>query len=170
MAATEPVLKSGNGKWVRDDVPKRQWTCVGIEDLGEPEATCEMCECTTIRYVHFMEHEDYADVLGCGCICSGQMEGDYEHAKQRERAMVRVAARRKRWLSRHWRRSIGGNDYINTDGFNIVIFRKDDGSWGGRVKDRATGQAIFARRRYDSSDRAKLAAFDAMVWMNERIA
>jgi hypothetical protein len=40
------------GKWSQAGVPHRGWSCVGVEDLGAPEATCEMCETQKIRYVH----------------------------------------------------------------------------------------------------------------------
>jgi len=40
------------GKWSQAGVPHRGWTCVDIDDLGEPSATCEMCETQEIRYVH----------------------------------------------------------------------------------------------------------------------
>ena len=47
------------GKWSRVGVPHKGWTCVNVEDLGEPEAVCEMCEIQQIRYVHWMEHQTF---------------------------------------------------------------------------------------------------------------
>lgn len=32
------------GEWAQCGVPHKGWTCVDIEDLGEPSAVCEMCE------------------------------------------------------------------------------------------------------------------------------
>lgn len=64
------------GKWIEPGVPHKGWQCTGIEDLGEPAATCEMCEVMPIRYVHTMAHDDYPGELGCGCICAGHMEED----------------------------------------------------------------------------------------------
>lgn len=40
------------GKWSQQGVPKKGWTCIGFEDLGEPSTQCEMCENQDIRYVH----------------------------------------------------------------------------------------------------------------------
>lgn len=41
--------------------------CADIDDLGEPSQVCEMCEGVDIRYVHFMQHQDYPEILGVGC-------------------------------------------------------------------------------------------------------
>ena len=30
-----------------------------------------MCQMQEIRYVHHMQHSQYPDVLGCGCVCDG---------------------------------------------------------------------------------------------------
>ena len=155
-------------KWSRPGVPHRGWTCVDVDDLGEPSAICEMCEQQEIRYVHHMQHPGYAGELEVGCVCAGRMEEDYERPRKRERNLRNAAQRRRRWLSRKWKTSGRGNAYINTDGLNITIFQNDDGSWGGRIMDRATDQVITARRRYASEDKAKLAAFDVMIFLKTR--
>lgn len=49
----------GRGKWSQRDVPHKGWTCVRVDDLGEPSVTCEMCEFQAIRYVHHMSHPEY---------------------------------------------------------------------------------------------------------------
>ena len=46
------------GKWSEAGVPKKGWTCVGVEDLEEPSQLCEMCDSAEIRYAHIMEHPD----------------------------------------------------------------------------------------------------------------
>ncbi len=162
-------MGKNRGKWSEQGVPHKGWICVHVEDLGEPDTVCEMCEFQEIRYVHYMEHTDYSDTLGVGCICAEHMEEDYEAPRQRERVLRNARQRRRRWLSRTWRVSSKGNTFLNTDGFNIVIFQKADGSWGGRLKDRETGQSISSNRRYNSEDRAKLAAFDGMIFLkNEK--
>src|SRR5271165_3475344 len=110
---------SGTGKWGQQGVPQRGWECTYIEDLGEPAATCEMCEAITIRYVHHMEHPDYADTLRCGCICAGYMEQDPAGAREREKSFKNRLSRRSKWLLRKWRTSYSGNEFINADGFNV---------------------------------------------------
>ena len=67
-----------SGKWGQLEVPHTGWTCVSVDDLGAPDAVCEMCETQEIRYVHHMEHPDYRESLGVGCICAETMEDDYE--------------------------------------------------------------------------------------------
>jgi hypothetical protein len=136
-----------HGKWSQPGVPKKGWRFTGdIEDLGAPDGTCEMCETQQIRYVHCMEHPDYPHVLGCGFVCAEKMEEDYVNPRRREAALKASASRRRRWLARKWKVSVGGNPYINTDGFNITIFPNSDGSWGGRIEDRASGDSVRSRR------------------------
>ncbi len=122
---------SGTGKWREPGVPHRGWSCIGIEDLGEPDHVCEMCEVMPVRYIHAMEHPEYDDVLNVGCVCAGNMEQDYEGARQRERDFKKRQSRRKRWILREWRVSMSGNEFINTDGFNIVVFARGS-SWSAR--------------------------------------
>jgi hypothetical protein len=88
------------GKWCQPGVPHKGWTFVGFDDLGEPSAICEMCETQEIRYVHYMEHPNYPTQLGCGCVCAGRMEQDYEGARRREAVFRSATGRRHRWLSR----------------------------------------------------------------------
>ena len=88
----------GTGKWAEPGVPHRGWTCVNIEDLGEPAAICEMCEVMCIRYVHTMEHPDH-EPLRVGCVCAGNMEQDLVGARQRETEFRKRQSRRSRWLT-----------------------------------------------------------------------
>ena len=154
------------GKWSTPGVPHKGWTCVHVEDLGAPSSICEMCETQAIRYVHYMEHPSYPGQLGCGCVCAGRMEENLQRAELREKTLKNSASRRKRWLSREWRESAKGNPYLNVDGYNVVVFARA-GSWSFIVKNRATNRAFAARRGYNSTDAAKLGAFDAMLWMKE---
>ncbi|MEA2898149.1 MAG: hypothetical protein QOJ84_3764 [Bradyrhizobium sp.] len=156
------------GKWSQAGIPHKGWSCVGVEDLGAPEATCEMCETQEIRYVHTMHHPDYLTELGVGCICAERMEDDYLRPRQREKALRSAAGRKKRWLSRAWKVSARGNPFINTDGFNITIFHNADDSWGGRIEERETGRSVVSKRKYQSEDAAKLAAFDGMVFLKTK--
>jgi hypothetical protein len=157
------------GKWSQAGVPHKGWTCIGVEDLGAPDQTCEMCETQDIRYVHTMHHPDYFVDLEVGCVCAEKMEDDYVGPRLREKALRSSAGRKKRWLTRAWRISERGNSFINTDGFNITIFAHPDRSWGGRIEERETGRSVASRRKYHSEDAAKLVAFDGMIFLkNER--
>jgi hypothetical protein len=159
---TEGDHVKGTGKWRQPGVPHRGWQCVNVEDLGEPIATCEMCEVMSIRYVHEMFHPDY-ETLHVGCICAGHMEQDLAGARKREQDFKQRASRRSRWLDRRWRESRNGNSFLNTqDGFNVVVFEKGEG-WGARFVDKRTGRTRFSRRPYASEAEAKLAAFDEIA-------
>ena len=149
------------GKWTQPGVPHKGWTCVDIEDLGEPDHICEMCEVTEVRYVHVMEHLDY-QTLRVGCICAGHMEEDLVGARKREEAFKASRVRRARWLTREWRVSGSGNEYLNADGFNVVVYPVK-GGFGARVLHRETEWSRFSKRVYPTMERAKLAAFDAMI-------
>ena len=152
----------GFGKWSARGVPKKGWSCVGVEDLGAPDAICEMCEKQEIRYVHSMEHTNYPDTLKCGCVCAGHMEEDLVRARERDKSIKGRTRNRKRWLTRKWKTTSSGNPMIDSDGFRVVIFRKPDG-WSGFLIDAATDQNIWARKHHPSEDAAKLAAFDMIT-------
>jgi hypothetical protein len=155
------------GKWSQVGVPHKGWICIDMEDLGEPSATCEMCETQEIRYVHHMQHPNYPEVLGCGCVCSGHMGDDYEGAQEREKILRNASSRRRKWLSRNWRVSRNGNPFLNVDGYNIVVYPAGQG-WGFRIVNRVTDQEIVSRKVLATMDAAKLRSFDAMIWMKQR--
>ncbi len=104
----ESCVAAGRGKWSQAGVPHSGWQCVEIEDRGEPLAKCEMCESQTIRYIHYMEHLGYPQILEVGCVCAGHMEGDISAARTRESSMKSRAGKRARWLTRKWRISAKG--------------------------------------------------------------
>jgi len=164
--AERQLVARGSGKWSQTGVPHKGWVCNGIDDLGAPDATCEMCEVQPIRYVHYMAHLDYPDELAVGCVCAGHMEQDYAAARDRERVLRNAARRRLNWLSRKRKVSRNGNPYLDTDGFNIVVFPKGQ-SWSARIVEKATDETHFARRQYETEDKAKLGAFDAMNFLKQ---
>lgn len=156
---------TATGKWTQPGVPHKGWRCVDIEELDEQDHLCEMCEARLIRFVHAMEHDDYDDVLRVGCVCAGHMEEDLVGARRREAAYRNDRSRRSRWLQRRWRLPAAGNEYLNTnDGFNVVIY-SNVAIWGARIKHHASGFARSLRLTYQTSDHAKLAAFEAMLGM-----
>jgi hypothetical protein len=162
--------RTGTGKWRQAGVPHRGWTCVDIIDGVEEDSefsTCEMCEVALIRYQHVMEHPDYDETLHVGCICAGHMTEDYIGARHREKEFKATIARRNRWLTREWRISRKGNEYLNVDGFNVVVFPQRE-YWGVRVTNRANDDHQFSRLLYRSQDAAKRAAFTIMLEMTKQ--
>lgn len=156
---------TSTGKWSEPGVPHRGWRCVDIEERDDQDHLCEMCESRLVRFVHVMENDRYEGELRVGCVCAGHMEEDLEGARCRETEFKNGRARRSRWLSRAWRTSAAGNDFLNTqDGFNVVVYRQGS-IWGARIEHRASGFSRSSKRPYQTSDTAKLAAFDAMLGM-----
>jgi hypothetical protein len=157
----EGSVRSGRGKWSQSGVPHRGWTCVDIEDLGEPSVICEMCESQEIRYVHHMEHLDYG-TLATGCVCAGHMEGDLVAARTREASMQSRTGKRKRWLSRNWKISAKGNPWLRAEGFRITVYERG-GGWATTVSVEDNSAVYHARRNWPTIEQAKLAAFDHLT-------
>jgi len=155
----EKLVAAGRGKWSEAGVPHKGWQCVDIEDLGEPQITCQMCESQTIRYVHHMEHPNYEDVLEVGCVCAGHMEGDLVSARTRETSMKNRASKRKRWLTRRWKVSQKGNPWIRADGYRVTVYPRG-GGWATTVSTENNSSVQHSRRNYATIELAKLAAFD----------
>ena len=152
-----------NGKWSTPNVPHKGWSCVNVEDLEAPDAVCEMCETQEIRYVHYMEHPDYRNILGVGCVCAEYMEQDYKGPRRRESLLRNSAQRKRGWLSREWRTSQKGNSYIRTDGFNITIFLNRNGTWTWCLADLQTDRKEYSSGAFSTENEAKLGAFDRMI-------
>lgn len=164
---------TNHGKWSQPGVPHKGWRCVGVEDLGEPSELCGMCESVSIRYVHFLEHPTYPGILAVGCICAEHMESDYVGPGVREKHLRSKARRRAAWSKRRWYSSARGNLYLNTEGFNLTVFRLPDAAeqlWALKVTHRNSERTQFGKRRYKSADAAKRAALDALIWAKDHLA
>ena len=167
------VHQTDRGKWSQAGVPHRGWTCVDVEDLEELAQFCEMCESAEIRYVHLMKHPDYPETLGVGCVCAERMEEDYVNPRLREKKIRSRAHRRNTWPKRQWKVSSKGNSYLNTEGFNLVVFPVSGpggGYWGLRIKHKETGRSQVGRQRYVTEDAAKWAGLYALLWAKDNLA
>ena len=111
------------------------------------------------RYIHYMEHAQYSKILEVGCVCAGQMEENLSEAKKRDDFMKSRSGKRKRWLSRKWKTSQKGNDYIKVDGYIITVFLRN-GSWHAVIKSEDDNFEKFSRRSYKSKEEIKIASFD----------
>lgn len=159
LLTEDELVASRRGKWSVAGVPYRGWVCVDIEDLGEPQIVCQMCESQTIRYVHHMEHPDYPAVLEVGCVCAGHMEENLSASRAREASMKSRASKRKRWIFRAWKVSAKGNPYITVDGFRITVY-PCGGGWAATVAAADNSKVQHSRRNFKTISEAKLAAFD----------
>ncbi|EMS99430.1 hypothetical protein H009_02418 [Agrobacterium tumefaciens str. Cherry 2E-2-2] len=155
---------NGRGKWAQPAVPHRGWQCVNVEDLGEPSQICEMCEVMEIRYVQYMHHPSFPQILGCGLVCAGHMEGDLTGAEGRDKALRSNARKRRDFPKRKtWYLNKNGNPQIKEGRFRITIFTTPAGFWKGVVNDAVKNRSFFTRDRFQSLDEAKRAAFDTLV-------
>jgi hypothetical protein len=156
-------------------VPHNGWRCIDIKDLGErePRLVCEMCKVVTIRYVHEMQHDDYPEILYCGCVCAGHMEEDLVGAQAREKTFKAS----KKWLARRWRYtierdsdgSLNNAECIKIDGFHVSVWqRRDSDGWAAKVEHRDTGRQRYSKLHYPTMEAAKLAAFDVMIGMKQK--
>jgi hypothetical protein len=159
----EESYSTNHGKWSQEGVPHKGWTCIDIEDSGAVSFVCEMCESQHIRYIHYMKHPDYQDILSVGCVCAGKMEGNYTKAKLRDDFMKKRAARRLHWIhNSRWKVSQKGNDWIKTDGY-IIVMKKAGKLWRAFIKSETGNFEKWSYRQYESKDMAKLAAFDYLT-------
>lgn len=70
---------------------------------------------------------------------------------------------RRHWPGRTWRRSHEGNFYLNSDGYNVVLYNRSDG-WRITIENRETGLHRHGREIFATLNAAKAAAFDALMW------
>lgn len=154
----KPRSSGGNGLWNDPTVPKTGWACTGVSDYGpNSDFLCQMCEHQRIRYVHRMVHPDYPRTLDVGCVCAGNMEGDVEAAKTREREFKNKQIRRENFHTRKWRISARGSSFINVNGHHVVLCKsKFDGRWKYAL------DGVFCQTNYLSRSEAVDAAFEAL--------
>ena len=145
------------GKWSVPGVPHKGWRLVSFDDLGDLLETCAMCETQEIRYVHYMEHDNYPEVLGVGSVCAGHMEEDYTAPRQREQRAKSLATRQSRWMNATWRESLKDNPFLNRNGFNVVLYPTSN-LWAYRIERRDSGLS-WRTTGYLTLEDAKLAAF-----------
>ncbi len=78
-----------------------------------------MCGKEQVRFVHIVEHGDFPQRLGVGCICAMKLSGDYVNPRNQEAKLRNKALRKKKWLTRKWRISAKGNEYLMLKGITL---------------------------------------------------
>jgi hypothetical protein len=147
--------------------PDLGWTCIDVEDLGADGSdyipgVCEKCGNDVLRFLHTLEHPDWPEQMVVGCICASRMCEGYD-GRGRETELKNLAIRRSRWLTRNWRESRKGNEFLNLKGYNLGVFpdSRHPGKWNwwiikGNYKRYGDGP-------YPSSDHAKMRLFDYLT-------
>ena len=95
-------------RWDIAGVPHKGWACEGVNDLEDAVHTCEMCGKESIRFVHVMQHADYAGRLQVGCICAEKMADGYD-GKRAQRRVSDRATRKAKCVDSVWKVSKKGN-------------------------------------------------------------
>jgi hypothetical protein len=150
--------------WNTPGVPHKGWECDTVYDIREDGSSpdeadyevCQMCGNERIRYVHIMSHSDYPEPINVGCVCAEKMSDDYVGPKKKENILRNKASRRSNWLTKIWRVSSKGNDFLNINGYNIVVYpnKYEPGKWGFGI------DGNFSRKIFETKDKAKIAAFN----------
>jgi hypothetical protein len=150
-------MTDSHRRWTTPGVPHKGWVWLGVEDVGEPEHTCEMCGQEGIRFVHTVSHAEYRD-LEVGCVCAEKMCLDYDRPRRHETKLRNREAARVRWLGRFSNVSSNGNFWMKEDGRLLVVFRvrSRPGLWKAKIG------SVFGQRFYPSADDAKLAVFGVL--------
>ena len=146
--------------WNKPGIPHKGWLYVRIEDIEEPTFKCEMCGNEYIRFVHFLSHRDYEKEIKVGCICASKMTGDYEYPKIKEKHLKSIISKRSRWLTRVWRVSKSGNEYLNIGGKNIGIWVDRTHNPTPAIRTRIEGE--FFKERFQDEKEAKMFLFDKL--------
>jgi hypothetical protein len=79
-----------------------------------------------------MQHPNYPEALRFGCICAGHMEEDLIGAAAGGGIQERATAPRP-LAPPYMARLSPGNEYLNADGFNVVVFVQGP-FWSARVE------------------------------------
>lgn len=109
--------------------PLSGWYCEYIYDVADEEedaghvelSTCELCNCSQVRFVHVMRHDAYFEPVAVGCICAGIMEGNILAARERERLMRNRAKRKRNFPRRKWKKDRYGDYYLTYHGRDVYI-------------------------------------------------
>ncbi len=144
---------SAPGKWGVPGFPKSGWEIVDVEDLGDVDAVCQMCEVKEIRYVHTMEHPD-GHRLGAGCVCAGKMEGSPDAPVRRERSLRNREKRLANWMSHTWKVHPSGTLTRKKNGCRCVLIPKSGGLWAGLVE-YPNGRERWAKQRRSLADQKR---------------
>jgi hypothetical protein len=153
------MTRAQNGFWKDPDFPKSGWVLSHIDDLGEADEICEMCQIQEIRYVHSIDHADYAFRLRVGCICAGKLTGNPERHFDLEGVLRRKASQRKAWSNlKSWKISAKGNPYIFKDDVLVVLYS------GGQQWSFSVG-GIRSNRWYNTQAQVEVAAFEG-YWLH----
>jgi hypothetical protein len=140
------------------NAPLSGWYCIHMIDTENDEATCELCGCHKVRFIHVMRHDDFFDDVQVGCICAGIMEDNILAAKDRERQLENRAKRKHNFPNRKWKTAINGNKYLAYKGLRLFINHNSSGLYTVKYGEQVT--YVYKGKLIKDELSAKYAAFD----------
>lgn len=81
-------------------IPKDGWKDDRVEDMKEAGFTCEHCKREKIRFVHILTHPEYKGEYRVGCVCAGNLTGNPELSRQKEKERRNEARKLEAWQKR----------------------------------------------------------------------
>jgi hypothetical protein len=162
--------------WSKEEIPHKGWHCKNIVDTGCAKSKCEMCGNGTVRYVHYLEHDNYPDLIEVGSECSRKLAENYSMASFLDTYIKKYPTEKITWANKNWKISRSGNPYLQYNDYTITIY-KDKYKLGNfkfiTVKKEITnidyGEGpeqeeedikFFSKNSYNSIAEAKEAVFD----------
>lgn len=142
MECVDKYIKKCQKRLKEWDAPLLNWYCTALiditEDVGNIKdyATCELCDCSKVRFIHVMHNDNYFEDIHVGCICAGIMEGNILVAEDRERQLRNRANRRKTFIKKKWSANYFGGYSLKYRGQRLSIF-KSKYSYSVRCKDQS---------------------------------
>jgi hypothetical protein len=138
-----PPLKS------RPECPKEGWTWLRAVDLYEgvvPRSVrlqrCEFCSKEKVRYVHYLCHSAWKEVIAVGIVCANVLSGNPQLDAE-ERRLRNLAQRKANFLKlKSWRISTKGNYWIEYQDHHIIVVRCSNGKFTLRIDGKA-GKLFF---------------------------
>lgn len=160
------------GKWSEAGVPHKGWLHIDVEDLGEPNETCEMCEQQLIRYVHLMEHPEYPHILRVGCVCAENMSDDYKQPKSLERKAKNRNRYIRDWMEVKWLIDRSGQHFCRKGNRKFgVTLQEGKSDCRYRIFALPSKKLLATERGFDTLDDAKLGSckkFRQLVGLDDK--
>ena len=151
--------------WKLPEFPHKGWDLIDVRDVREeddldPEdyPLCEVCKAQQIRYVHFLKHSGWDEIVESGCNCAERLITGYvKRATEAERLVRNHFARRAKFLGlSSWKVYGDHGEAIRIHQHEIVIL-------GAEPCFRLIIDKRRGKRDYADLPTAKKAAFD-YIW------
>lgn len=160
------------GRWSEKGLPHKGWSYQGVEDLGDLIGACEMCG-RSIRYVHYVSHDDVDETLGVGCVCAEHLTEDRLTPSAREGGLRRRTTKLATLMKHDWYKTKKGYA-VQVRGFRCTVYlygKPPHEDWWTFVfspKSSENGKPVFSDMVYKSLEGAKRACFDKLIEVKEQ--